>query len=96
VPRALGLPTAATLARDVAFTQGVASGEPTPGGITLWTRLEGLEGPRHPAERRERDRPGRRADQEVAPADASPQAATAETIQVEEGPRTPSGPAYSA
>lgn len=30
-------------ARDVAFTQGVASGEPSPQGITLWTRLEGLE-----------------------------------------------------
>jgi alkaline phosphatase D len=42
VPRGLGLP-ARTLAADVAFTQGVAAGEPTANGITLWTHLDGLE-----------------------------------------------------
>src|SRR4051812_40136621 len=30
------------LARDAAFHQAVASGEPAPRAITLWTRLEGL------------------------------------------------------
>ena len=30
-------------ARDVTFGQGVASGEPTQNGITLWTRVDGLE-----------------------------------------------------
>src|SRR3954469_12501884 len=33
------------LARDAAFHQGVASGEPAPRAITLWTRLEGLTKP---------------------------------------------------
>ena len=31
------------LARDARFRQGIASGEPATDGITLWTRLEGLE-----------------------------------------------------
>jgi alkaline phosphatase D len=31
------------LARDVRFRQGVASGEPSPHGITLWTKVDGLE-----------------------------------------------------
>lgn len=39
---ARAVPTAA----DVAFTQGVASGEPAERAITLWTQLDGLEGPR--------------------------------------------------
>ena len=30
------------LARDVAFPQGVASGQPTTNGITLWSKVEGL------------------------------------------------------
>lgn len=30
------------IARDGAFRQGVASGEPAPHGITLWTRVEGV------------------------------------------------------
>jgi alkaline phosphatase D len=30
------------LARDVGFGQGVASGQPTTNGITLWTKLDGL------------------------------------------------------
>ena len=30
------------LARDVAFAQGVASGQPATSGITLWTKLDGL------------------------------------------------------
>src|SRR5215207_5903764 len=34
------------LARDAAFKHGVASGEPGPRAITLWSRLEGLD---HPA-----------------------------------------------
>jgi phosphodiesterase/alkaline phosphatase D-like protein len=33
------------LARDAAFRQGVASGEPGPRAITLWSRLEGLDKP---------------------------------------------------
>jgi alkaline phosphatase D len=33
------------LARDATFAQGVASGEPAPHAITLWTRLQGLESP---------------------------------------------------
>src|SRR5262245_16044486 len=33
------------LARDAAFRQGVASGEPGPRAITLWSRIEGLERP---------------------------------------------------
>jgi alkaline phosphatase D len=33
------------LARDATFAQGVASGEPAPHAITLWTRLEGLDRP---------------------------------------------------
>src|SRR3954470_22867304 len=33
------------LARDAAFHQGIASGEPAPHAITLWTRLEGLTQP---------------------------------------------------
>lgn len=32
-------------ASDIAFTQGVASGEPAANGITLWTKLDGLEAP---------------------------------------------------
>jgi alkaline phosphatase D len=35
----------APLARGGRFAEGVMSGEPTPRGITLWTRLHGLEGP---------------------------------------------------
>ncbi len=35
--------TALPLARDVAFKQGVAAGQPSTKGITLWTRLEGAE-----------------------------------------------------
>ena len=31
------------IARDARFVQGIASGEPATDGITLWTRLEGLE-----------------------------------------------------
>jgi alkaline phosphatase D len=34
---------AAPLARGGRFRQGVMSGEPTPGGITLWSRLDGVE-----------------------------------------------------
>ena len=30
-------------ARNVSFGQGLASGEPSPNGITLWTRVDGLE-----------------------------------------------------
>ena len=33
------------LAKDAAFRQGVASGEPGPRAITLWSRLEGLDKP---------------------------------------------------
>src|ERR1700748_1683956 len=33
------------LARDAKFAQGVASGEPAPNAITLWTRLQGLDKP---------------------------------------------------
>ena len=39
----LAAPRKLRLARDVAFKQGVASGEPGARAITLWTRLEGLE-----------------------------------------------------
>ncbi len=30
-------------ARDVTFRQGIASGDPTPRGATVWTRVDGLE-----------------------------------------------------
>jgi len=36
---------AVPVASDVAFAEGVASGEPTGTGITLWTKLAGLEAP---------------------------------------------------
>ena len=39
----LAAPRKLRLARDATFSQGVASGEPAPRAITLWTRLEGLE-----------------------------------------------------
>ena len=39
----LAAPRKLRLARDAAFHQGVASGEPAARAITLWTRLEGLE-----------------------------------------------------
>ena len=39
----LAAPRKLQLARDVAFKQGVASGEPAARAVTLWTRLEGLE-----------------------------------------------------
>ena len=42
-PEVLAAPRKLKLARDVAFRQGVASGEPAARAITLWTRLEGLE-----------------------------------------------------
>jgi alkaline phosphatase D len=38
-PEALGQGRAAPLARGGRFSEGVMSGEPTPRGITLWTRL---------------------------------------------------------
>lgn len=34
------------LAREATFPQGIASGDPSPHGIRLWTRLEGAEGDR--------------------------------------------------
>src|SRR4051812_18538854 len=44
-PDVLAAPRKLRLARDAAFHQGVASGEPAPRAITLWTRLEGLAKP---------------------------------------------------
>jgi alkaline phosphatase D len=38
-----GLGRAQSLARGGRFTQGVASGQQSTGGITLWTKLDGLE-----------------------------------------------------
>jgi alkaline phosphatase D len=43
-PEALGQGRAAPLARGGRFAEGVMSGEPTPGGITLWTRLGDVSG----------------------------------------------------
>jgi alkaline phosphatase D len=43
-PAALGQGRAAPLARGGRFSEGVMSGEPTPGGITLWTRLGDVGG----------------------------------------------------
>ncbi|MCW3013197.1 MAG: hypothetical protein JWO02_289 [Solirubrobacterales bacterium] len=44
---ALGLANAkpAPLFRGGRFADGVISGDPTPSGVTLWTRLDGVEGP---------------------------------------------------
>ena len=44
-PDVLGAARKLKLARDAKFLQGVASGEPAPKAITLWTRLEGLTKP---------------------------------------------------
>ncbi len=43
-PEALGQGRAAPLARGGRFAEGVMSGEPTPGGNTLWTRLGDVGG----------------------------------------------------
>ncbi|MEA2380567.1 MAG: alkaline phosphatase [Solirubrobacteraceae bacterium] len=43
-PEALGRGRAAPLARGGRFAEGVMSGEPTPRGITLWTRLGDVGG----------------------------------------------------
>jgi alkaline phosphatase D len=43
-PEALGQGRAAPLARGGRFSDGVMSGEPTPRGITLWTRLADVDG----------------------------------------------------
>jgi alkaline phosphatase D len=43
-PEALGQGRAAPLARGGRFSEGVMSGEPTPRGITLWTRLGDVGG----------------------------------------------------
>jgi alkaline phosphatase D len=43
-PEAIGQGRAAPLARGGRFAEGVMSGEPTPGGITLWTRLGDVSG----------------------------------------------------
>jgi alkaline phosphatase D len=43
-PEALGRGRAAPLARGGRFSEGVMSGEPTPRGITLWTRLGDVGG----------------------------------------------------
>jgi alkaline phosphatase D len=43
-PGALGQGRRAPLAGGGRFAQGVMSGEPTPRGITLWTRLGGVDG----------------------------------------------------
>jgi alkaline phosphatase D len=43
-PEALGQRRAAPLARGGRFSEGVMSGEPTPGGITLWSRLHDVDG----------------------------------------------------
>ncbi|MDX6555367.1 MAG: alkaline phosphatase [Miltoncostaeaceae bacterium] len=83
VPRALGLPADATLARDVAFTQGVASGEPTPGGITLWTHLDGLEAPASLTLEVSRD-PGFGSVLVAVPATATPDAAGAAQVRLED------------
>ncbi|MGZ8633806.1 MAG: alkaline phosphatase D family protein, partial [Solirubrobacteraceae bacterium] len=40
----LGSARPAALARGGRFSEGVMSGEPTPKAITLWTRVDGLEG----------------------------------------------------
>ncbi|HYD58196.1 MAG TPA: alkaline phosphatase D family protein [Burkholderiales bacterium] len=42
---ALGVPVPSLLAAADPFALGVASGYPTPGGMTLWTRLLGLQAP---------------------------------------------------
>jgi alkaline phosphatase D len=43
-PEALGQGRAAPLARGGRFSEGVMSGEPTPRGITLWSRLHEVDG----------------------------------------------------
>ena len=43
-PDALGQGRAAPLARGGRFSEGVMSGEPTPRGITLWSRLHDVSG----------------------------------------------------
>jgi alkaline phosphatase D len=43
LPGATGLTRAQGLARGGRFTQSVASGQPSPNGITLWTKVDGLE-----------------------------------------------------
>ena len=46
LPSARGLAQSGpSIARGGRFAQGVASGQPTPGGITLWTKLSELERP---------------------------------------------------
>ena len=50
-PEALGQGRAAPLARGGRFAEGVMSGEPTPGGITLWTRLGDVGGRSRPSSR---------------------------------------------
>ena len=40
----LGSARPAALARGGRFSEGVMSGEPTPNGITLWTRVAGIDG----------------------------------------------------
>src|SRR5919107_1783589 len=39
------LPEPAGAAADAVFRHGVASGDPLPGGILLWTRVSGADGP---------------------------------------------------
>jgi alkaline phosphatase D len=41
--RAQGAPSSLPLIRGARFTQGVASGQPATDGITLWTKLQGVE-----------------------------------------------------
>jgi len=43
-PEALGRSRGAPLARGGRFSEGVMSGEPTPSGITLWSRLHDVDG----------------------------------------------------
>jgi len=43
LPGATGLTRAQSLARGGRFTQSVASGQPAVNGITLWTKVDGLE-----------------------------------------------------
>ena len=59
-PEALGQGRAAPLARGGRFSDGVMSGEPTPRGITLWTRLADVDGSVSAALEVARDRDFRR------------------------------------
>src|SRR3712207_442538 len=45
VVAAATLPQPAGAAADAVFRHGVASGDPLPGGILLWTRVSGADGP---------------------------------------------------